>query len=521
MGPACLPIRSPNLSAARNLYAGRGFVDFTGQPLTNFPPGFPAALASVHFLGFSLSTSARLINAASFAAIVGLAWILLRRHTSSQLVIVGATLLVATSSALVRIADNAWSEPMFCALVLAFLLALEDATRRVVEHRGRWLALAGLLAAMAFLVRYAAAALIIVGVIVILTSSRREPRHEVLRRFTTFGAAAGTLPGLWALRNATSGTHAVLGPRVAADPGPLSFAERFFNTFLSLFSSSPAMGLVVLGSVAVLAALALFTVRRSPDTDAPTRFAMSPLVAFVAFYAAFVIFSGKYAGASVNERINSPIYVPALVVAAFLFDRSLHGVRRLSTPRWRRPLASVLVVSAVGYLGVSALSFAQDAWADGRTGRGYATPPRSPLWSARSRPSDRARSLPPTDRGRCTKPPSVSRSSRARARPRPSSRSCRARSRSWPDGPATGRSTWRGSRWTSSGPTPPPSCPRPWISRWWRGSPRGSSTRSTRGWGPAPRPQHRPRRNRAAPAPRAATRLNGAASPVGIGGGRT
>lgn len=125
-GPGMSPDSVTYLSAARNLAAGHGYTDFTGQALTTFPPGYPALVAVLHVLGFSIATAARVVNAVSFGAVVLLAGTLIRRHTSSRAVALGATALVAVSPALINIASNAWSEPLFCALVLAFVLALED-----------------------------------------------------------------------------------------------------------------------------------------------------------------------------------------------------------------------------------------------------------------------------------------------------------------------------------------------------------------------------------------------------------
>ncbi len=340
------------LSAARNLYAGHGYTDFTGQWLTNFPPGYPAALATGHLLGFSFTTSERLVNATSFAAIVALGWILIRRHTSSGAIRVGATLLLATSPALVRIADNAWSEPMFCALVLAFLVVLEDA---LGEGRDRWLPAAGLLAAMAFLVRYAGVALVVVGVISLVVSSRRAPWRRLVGRLAIFLGGAASLPALWVLQNATSGTPAVLGPRVSAGPDLVSFADRFFVSF----------------SAALLAVLAAVTVTRERRARQTLIAARSPLLAFIVVYTVMVILSGKLAGASVDARIDSPMYVPVIVVVVGVFDFVLARVRRIGRDAWRRPIAVVLASSAIAYLGLSGLAFANDAWADGRTARGY------------------------------------------------------------------------------------------------------------------------------------------------------
>jgi hypothetical protein len=120
--------------------------------------------------------------------------------------------------------------------------------------------------------------------------------------------------------------------------------------------------------------------RRAEQTIIAVR---SPLVAFIVVYPVLVILSGKLAGASVDARIDSPIYVPVIVVVVGVFDLVLHRVRRIGRAAWRRPIAVVLITSATAYLGLSGLAFANDAWADGRTARGYgSSPSESPLVDA-------------------------------------------------------------------------------------------------------------------------------------------
>src|SRR5260370_8930666 len=122
---------------------------------------------------------------------------------------------------------------MFCDLVLGLLVALEDATGAAGasgERRDRWLLAAGLLAAMAFLVRYAGVALVVVGVVTVVASSRRAPWRTLFGRLAIFLTGAGSLPALWVLHNATSAAPAVLGPRVRARPDLLSFPNPFSRT---------------------------------------------------------------------------------------------------------------------------------------------------------------------------------------------------------------------------------------------------------------------------------------------------
>src|SRR3954452_2772404 len=79
-GPALNPDSTTYLSGAQNLAKG-SFNDFTGHPLTTFPPGFPSLLVVGHWFGVSGENASRYINAASFVAIALLTYLLVRRHT--------------------------------------------------------------------------------------------------------------------------------------------------------------------------------------------------------------------------------------------------------------------------------------------------------------------------------------------------------------------------------------------------------------------------------------------------------
>ncbi len=359
------------LSAARNLASGHGYTDFTGQALTTFPPGYPALVAVINVLGLSIATGARIVNAVSFAAIVILAGALVRRHTSSPFVAVGTTLLVAVSPAMINVASNAWSEPLFCALVLAFILALEDAAAPARPVRS--LALAGVLVGLAVLVRYAGLSLLIVGSLTLVVSTYREGLRAVSHRLAVFLGAGIALPALWILRNATSGTRFILGPRVPAPGSWFSFVGRFLDGAKGLFTSGGVVTAATLvGLLLGSGALVAYRARWGrPDRTGSRRSGVLPLVIYVAVYAAVVISAGKTAGASVDQRIVAPIYVPALILGAVLLDVLLAQPARVVGRRWAAVVPGLVGLIAVTYVASTGVSFASVAWNNGTAARGY------------------------------------------------------------------------------------------------------------------------------------------------------
>ncbi len=383
-GPGLSPDSVTYLSAARNLAAGHGYLDLTGQANTTFAPGYPALLAAGHVIGFSLTTAARLVNVASFAAIVVLSWALLRRHVTSTRLALVATAAVALSPAVLNVADEAWSEPLFCVVLLVFLLVLEDV---IAAHppSARLVAAAGLTAGIAFLVRYAAAALIITGVLVLLAARRPTRWRTRCLQVGVFLAGAAPLPALWVLRNATSGAPYVLGPRVAVTSSVWSLLVLFLGGVKELLVPTTATALWAVLAVPVAALLAVGVVsavraqaRRQPLVGSRS---VAPLLGFLVVYAALVLVAGKVSGASVDVRTIMPIYLPVLVVGAWLVDQARQGDPWAARLRGHRRAAFAVAGACLAFYGAW---FVQVSYADGSVARGYATPRvvHSPLAAA-------------------------------------------------------------------------------------------------------------------------------------------
>jgi hypothetical protein len=380
-GPGLSPDSVTYLSTARNLAAGHGDLDLTGQANTTFAPGYPAVLAAGKVIGLSLTTAARLVNAGSFVAIVVLSWRLLRRHVTSPRLVLMATAAVAVSPAVLNVADQAWSEPLFCVVLLAFVLVLEDV---MAAHPAspRLVAAAGLIAGVGFLVRYAASALIITGIVILLVSRRPVRWTTRWSQVGVFLLGAVPLPALWMLRNAASGSPYLLGPRVAVTSSPWNLLVLFLGGIKELLvpTTATALWAVVVLPIAVVVTVGAVTATRARARHQAlvgTR-SIAPLFGFIAVYGAFVLIAGKVSGASIDVRTIMPIYLPLLVVGAWLVAEACQRVPRLAR-LWGHPRVGFAVAGAclLFYGGW----FLQVSWADGSVARGYAAASvvRSPL----------------------------------------------------------------------------------------------------------------------------------------------
>jgi 4-amino-4-deoxy-L-arabinose transferase-like glycosyltransferase len=360
------------VSAARNLAAGRGYVDFTGSALTNFPPLFPSVIRAAMWMLPTATTAARWVNVLATAGSAVLAFFLIRRHARSRLIVAGATLVVATSIGLLHVADKASSEPLFWLLTIAFLLTLET----VGEARGRRALLltagAGLLCGCAFLTRYAGVVLGAVGVVTILVAWWRARTPAVLSRLVTFGVSAAVLPALWLVRNANTDSPHLLGPRVGSGAGFVDLARQTAKSVGSVFlpqrlgrwSEALFWALVVVTIVGVIG------LRRTRTETQGSRPTLVPIVAFVVLYIPFIAWTNVTAGTSLDFRTFSPVFVPVVVVFASTVDDIAAWSRRTHHDGAHRALfagGAVLVL-------VLGLATVYDAWDLSKTAHGYSAP---------------------------------------------------------------------------------------------------------------------------------------------------
>ena len=158
------------LSVASNFLAGEGWRDFTGKPLTGWPPLFPLLLATLDGIGIDPVAGGRWVHAAAFGWIILAAGLYLHSHLRSRLLGLAATAIIATSLPLSHFVVRFLTEPLFVLLTLLALIQLA-----AFLNRGARTSLwgAAVLTALAALTRYPGVALIGTGVLLLL--GRRTP----------------------------------------------------------------------------------------------------------------------------------------------------------------------------------------------------------------------------------------------------------------------------------------------------------------------------------------------------------
>jgi len=196
-GPGLSTDGARYLSTAESIAAGRGVIDYFGQPLVNWPPLYPLVLAGLHLLsGLDVFVLAQIINILAFGGIIYLGGLLFQRSLPGNWTFaVAASLVLATSLPLVEVSANAAADPLFLVVVLLFALVAQDFLR--ARSPRTWWLLAALAVAGCFL-RYAGLALVITGALMVLWAWRQELRRGLLEA-AAFGLAAGAPIAAWAL----------------------------------------------------------------------------------------------------------------------------------------------------------------------------------------------------------------------------------------------------------------------------------------------------------------------------------
>jgi hypothetical protein len=357
-GPLLAPDSVTYLSMAHNLGHGRGASDFTGGSVTVFGPGYPVVLARVQSLGVSAVTSARSVNVAAYASVVLLAFVLIRRRVQSWRIALGATVLIACCVQLLIATEFTSSDPLFYALVLTFILAMEELVAKSRQHRAALIVAAGVVVWAAVLVRWAGLSLLAAGVITLLVSSRRDGIRTALSRALSFGVVASIVPGLWALRNANVSGGQALGLRVHSHESVRSIAVDVGRAIAHLLipdSLGTGYGVVVFGAIIGAAGILGFICRRElvPRLRSATP-SLTPTIVFVVVYVPFVAAARKSTGSDLDPRIMLPFWLPTAILGAWFFEQLVRSLRATGAG-W---LARLLALAAVGFVGLSVFWFA-------------------------------------------------------------------------------------------------------------------------------------------------------------------
>ncbi len=326
------------VTVARNLLAGDGFFGLF-QPLTLWPPLYPALLAGGGLFGLDPYAVAGPLNAAIFGLTVLVAGWWLRRYLHSKWLWQWGCLAVALALPLVEIATQAMSEAAF---ILFVTLSLTQIDAHLNGGGRASLLRAAAFSALAGLTRYLGPALIL-AVVPLLLAAPVAPR-EKLKRIAVYTLLAAAPLGLWLLRNF------LLVGSATGSKNQISYSFPFILD--AAWRIAVAEWWLIGLTAPVLVALGIaagYAFRRYADRKraAPVAYAVAlrPLsvlvgfaLAYLALLAAAMMLGGTWSG--LQWRFLVPVYIPLLFAALLLLDAALRYARQRApggvTPRRRR-----------------------------------------------------------------------------------------------------------------------------------------------------------------------------------------
>lgn len=341
LGLAISPDSVDYLAAAHSLGQGRGFIGYTGEQMTSWPPLFPAILALFQQIGLSVTGAARIFNALLWGGTTLLAALWIASFTRSTALAVLAALWIALSPMLLYYATMLWSEPLFVALVVAALYAL---TRCLAVPSWTNVILAAVLAGAATQQRYAGGIAVIVGTFGLLFLRRDTGFLRRIPAAFVYGLIASLPTFIWLERNLRiSGTltgerlPSIFGPREIIAQSLSSIGETVLPSRLHAFSEMSG-GLILL---AVVAAPLLVWLRRR--TDWPLLMSSIVLSLFVLLYTAFIMVVAERSNTCCVDRFLG-VNTPLLAIQGAFIVHALPGLRALYLKR-AMALAFLLALS--------------------------------------------------------------------------------------------------------------------------------------------------------------------------------
>lgn len=396
-GIGITPDSTVYIDAAHNLLDGRGLIALTGrgefQPLTHYPPFYPAVLALLARVGSLLGgvpieSAARALNSLLFGANVFLVGVTIKRYArhSFWLPVIGS-LLTITAPDIAGIHTFALTEGLF---VFLFLSGSASLLRFFETKRRLWLIASAAMMAMAFLTRYVGVTMVFTGVLVLLIVNGRTFRQRLVDAFS-FGLIACAPMALWILRNmqvsaGTSDREFVFHPiglrQIASGLSTVS-------TWLLLGKVRPDVRVaffvfeLVAGSLLVIYLLrrrrnSLVNQNQSDEVTMETagrqneREAPSPVVimflTFIVVYVAFLIFTTSFIDADtvLDDRAMMPVHVAAIVLGCCFAWKLFLPLRDSRSMRIAFAVVAIVLIGSYAIRWTTWFSQAR------RDGQGYA-----------------------------------------------------------------------------------------------------------------------------------------------------
>ena len=323
------------MSVAQSLLDGQGFAQFTGSPLTPFPPLYSLLLAAAGLGVVSPLAVAGPLNAAIFGLTIFIVGQYLKGRLQSRFLAAWGCIAVALSIPLSDVSSFVLSEPLF---ILMATLALIQTDKFLKEGQTSSLVWAAVFCALAWQTRYIGGTVpAVVGLLLLFQRGVSLPQKA--RRVVGFSLIAGLPMVLWLLRNYLSAGDLPgnANPVDFTIPGILSDIGRdlwgwVYSADMSL-AQWLSLALLALAAVVILAGF-VFTKSQWRELWSSQRLTYCVFGGFGLTYVALLIAAMMlgHTWHGVHSRFLAPLYIPLLVIVAVTMDRVLACAPDLELP---------------------------------------------------------------------------------------------------------------------------------------------------------------------------------------------
>ncbi|HXB91794.1 MAG TPA: hypothetical protein VNU72_05875, partial [Puia sp.] len=332
------------MSTAANIRDHALINDFTNMPVMDFPALYPIFLSGVILLsGHSILAAGPILNGLLFAALIWLCgWMMERFPSPSKWYKWPLLLFIVLSPCLLEVYSMIWSETLFLLLSLFFIIACH---RYFQSHSMPSLVIAGVIAGLACVTRYAGVALIGMGGLLMLFDRtlpfKKGSVGKKIGHLLLFGLIA-LLPLVLNLWRNYRLTGTLTGYR---EKGLTPFGTNLhdfgsvFCDWLPFFNERYGWASVVAVFFTLLiTGLFVFRLVRKKDFFSYDTIAISLFVVYAGFILASATFSRFQ---QLDSRLLSPLFLPWLWGSTCWIPAQIVRVRERTRPIW-------MVVAIVG-----------------------------------------------------------------------------------------------------------------------------------------------------------------------------
>ena len=332
------------LSTARNLLAGRGWIDFSGSPLINFPLFYPTFLSTFSCItGKDILSTAPFLNSFLFAAVIYLSGTIIEHFINTAKWYKWIILSIITfSPSLFEVYSMLWSETLFILLTIIFFISLRSYLKQPSYKN---LLFVSVISAVAFVTRYAGITLLATGVLLMLLEFSIGRRKKLIH-ILLFGIIGISLISLNLIRNFFQ-TKTLAGSRLKGNT-PFSQNLNYFGTVMcdwfsflkDHYSFASVLGIIIL--IISIVTFFLHSINKQYSYSYE-----KILPAFFTVYSLFIILSSTISRyETINNRLLSPAYIPFIAGISYHLP---YWQKNISKKLWQISYAIGICILFIGF----------------------------------------------------------------------------------------------------------------------------------------------------------------------------